>query len=91
MIDASVVVHKKATTTESGRVLAPSYIAIKSKNGYEYDLSDYASVLASQADLIDAAEKKGSFGQGNINMWYRLGMNSGVDKYLLVLEYQGQE
>ena len=38
------------------------------------DITDQLSALSAQSRLIQKAKSQGDFGQGNMNMWYKVGV-----------------
>lgn len=49
------------------------------------------SSLSTQSKLIDMAKTKGDFGQGNMNMWYKVGVTQAATLSLFVNDVEEQQ
>jgi hypothetical protein len=55
------------------------------------DLSDQARAMSTQYFLIEQAKERGNFGEGNMNMWYKVGVTQAVSLSLFVKDVQEQQ
>ena len=58
--------------------------------GASVDLSDQASALSTQYQLITKGKERGNFGEGNMNVWYKVGVNQAANISLLVADVSEQ-
>jgi hypothetical protein len=55
------------------------------------DITDQLSALSAQSRLIQKAKTQGDFGQGNMNMWYKVGVTQGATLSLFVNDVEEQQ
>ena len=88
LINKANIEHTKGEKTESGIMLNSPQVKLVSKNHrlkdndeefFSIDLSDQIMNLRTQYRLIKRGQKAGSFGNGHLNMWYKVGMTTGLN------------
>lgn len=85
-LDASEVEYTPANASAGERM---PKIQV-SKNGAKIDLTDHMSALSTQSQLIGKAKTRGDFGEGNMNMWHKVGVTYGTSMSLFVADIEEQ-